>query len=71
MYATLANRKYNKKLKVGNDRLIEDAQPKNTPGSLAIAPVQDTPMAAATSSPAAGQNNFWSEEFEKMFGVGS
>ena len=72
MYATLANRKYNKKLKVGNDRLIEDVQPKNTLGSLAIAPVRDTPMdAAATNSSAAGQNNFWSEDFEKMFGVGS
>ena len=72
MYATLANRKYNKKLKVGNDRLIEDAQPKNTPRSLAIAPVQDTSMAAAaTNSPAADQNNFWSEEFENMFGAGS
>ena len=72
MYATLANRKYNKKLKVGNDRLIEDVQPKNNLGSLAIAPVRDTPMdAAATNSSAAGQNNFWSEDFKKVFGVGS
>ena len=71
MYAILANWKYNKKLKVGNDRLIEDVQPKNTLGSLAIAQVRDTLMdAAATNSPAAGQNNFWSEDFEKMFGVG-
>ena len=69
MYATLANRKYNKKLKVGNDRLIEDVQPKNTLGSLAIAPVRDTPMdAAATNSPAAGQNNFWSEDLKKCLG---